>query len=98
MVVGKSGDGGASRYSRLGMGQQASTQAAWEEADAQELWRTVCAVTEAGDALTLGKTSDGGAVSITILSGRERLKHYAHSAEEIESILHRIRQSLEATD
>ena len=76
----------------------AAEKASWEDADQEELWRTIIAVTEAGDALTLSKTMDGGAVSLTILSGSERIRNYAHGADEIADLLARIRVTLEATD
>ena len=98
MAAGKSAGSSASRYGRLGDSRGAAEKASWEDADQEELWRTIIAVTEAGDALTLSKTMDGGAVSLTILSGSERIRNYAHGADEIADLLARIRVTLEATD
>lgn len=45
--------------------------------------RVLDAVAFAGDALTCGRTSDGGACSITLLHDREQTRDWAHSQEEL---------------
>jgi hypothetical protein len=72
--------------------------ASWEDADSDELWKTITAIVNAGDAVTLGRTRDGGALSLVILSGDDRIRRYARGADEIHSLLVDIRTSLEATD
>lgn len=98
MAVGKSARSASSRYASLGGDKPSAEKATWEDAEAESLWRTIVAVTDAGDAVTLGRTRDGGAVSLVILSGDDRIREYAHGAEEIEALLARVRVALEATD
>lgn len=56
----------------------------WDEIDPLTIMRFVHAVTEAGDACTFGRTSDKGALSVTILTGQDRLKEYYKDADEAE--------------
>jgi hypothetical protein len=67
------------RDTRLGGG--ASKQVDWLEVDAEELRGFVANVVEAGGCVILGRTSDGGAYSITIILGDERIKDWPNSAE-----------------
>jgi hypothetical protein len=48
----------------------------WSECDADEVLAFVDKVAELGHAVTLGKTSDGGALAICVLADRDRLKAY----------------------
>jgi hypothetical protein len=48
----------------------------WDSVDSVALLAAVDAVTEAGDAIVLARTSDGGVLSITVCSGPERVKFY----------------------
>lgn len=48
------------------------------------LGRVLDAIALAGDALTCGRTSDGGACSITLLHNREQTRDWAHSQEELD--------------
>ncbi len=98
MAVGKSGGHSASRYHLVGGSEQSHAQATWEDAEPDDLWRTVTAIVNAGDAVTLGRTRDGGALSLTILSGDERIRRYARGDVEVKELLAEIRASLEATD
>ena len=98
MAVGKPAGGAASRYGSLGADKPSSETASWEDADQEELWRTVLAVTNAGDGITLSKTRDGGALSIVLLSGNDRVRLYARGAEEVSERLREIRVLLEAMD
>lgn len=59
----------------------------WEEVKNQLLRDCICAVTGAGAAIMLGRTSDGGALSITVLDGEQRVKEYPHDVEDAESTL-----------
>lgn len=95
MGVGKSRDPRASRYSRLSVDKGPSAKASWEEADADALWRAVTAATDAGDAVMFGKTRDGGAVVLTVLSGDDRIRSYAHDASEIAELLKGLRAAAE---
>lgn len=85
-----------SRYARLGPDKPRKVVATWEDSDAQDLWRTICEVTAAGDALMFGRTRDEGAVVLTVLSGDERVRQYATGSEEISELLRLVRESVEA--
>lgn len=98
MAVGKPQRNNSARYAALRGSKPIGDKASWEEADADLLWRVVTAVTEAGDAITLGKTRDGGAVSLTVLSGEERIRLYAHGEDEVAEMLASVMRSLENTD
>lgn len=58
----------------------------WNEVDTQLLRDTVCAVCDAGAAILLSRTSDGGAFSITVMDGNERIREYPNSIEDAESV------------
>lgn len=44
-------------------------------------------VIDQGDAIILSRTSDGGAVAVTIIAGDERSKEYAASQAELDEIV-----------
>lgn len=98
MAVGQSKGAAGSRYQRLSDSATRPELASWEDADPDELWRTITAIVNAGDAVTLGRTRDGGALSLVILSGDERVRRYARGAEEVEQLLREIRETLEVQD
>jgi len=93
--VDKSERSNGGRYGRVGVAKSVAPKATWEDADPDELWRTVLAVVAAGDAIMFGRTQDGGAVVVTVLSGTERIKEYATGVEETKSLLADIRASAE---
>jgi len=84
-----------SRYANLGTRNQSAPKASWEEANAEDLWRTIYQVTNSGDALMFGLTRDGGAVVLTVLSGDDRTKAYATGEEEIANLLADVRAAVE---
>jgi len=98
VAVGKPAGGAASRYGSLGADKPSAEVASWEDADQEELWRTIIAVTDAGDGITLSKTRDGCALSIVLRSGDQRVRLYAGGADEVKERLREIRVQLEATD
>lgn len=98
MAVGKQTGAASSRYQRLSDSAARQELASWEDADPDELWRTITAIVNAGDAVTLGRTRDGGALSLVILSGDDRVRRYAHGADEVEQLLREIRETLEVQD
>lgn len=55
----------------------------WSDADATMLVAAVAAVTGLGHGLVLGRTSDGGAVSICVLAGETKPRIYANNAVEL---------------
>jgi hypothetical protein len=44
-------------------------------------------VTRSGDALVIGRTRDGGAISITVISGDDREKLYASTDDELAAVI-----------
>jgi hypothetical protein len=62
----------------------------WDHVDGQLLHAAVANWTAGGHAITLGKTSDGGALSISLLSGGKPYKLYAATADEANDLLTRI--------
>jgi len=61
--------------------------ASYDECDNQVLRDAVVSVTNAGAAILFGRTSDGGAFSIQVYDGQERIREWPHSTEELESVL-----------
>ena len=57
------------------------------DADAKSLQECVESVTLAGDAVLFARTSDGGALSVRILSGGRTFAHYPASAAELSALL-----------
>ena len=55
----------------------------WKDADAAMLAAAVTAVTNLGHGIVLGRTTDGGAVSICILAGDTKPRIYASTAVEL---------------
>lgn len=70
---------------------QGKPRASWTWADAEMLQDALVSVTGDGAALLLSKTSDGGALSLTILDGTHRLKWYPASEPELRDILEMLR-------
>lgn len=56
-------------------------------ADVTGLGAIIDAAAAEGDALTFGRTSDGGAVAITVLSDGGREKAYAATQEELNALI-----------
>ena len=98
MAMGKSTGASGARYQRISDSAARAELATWEDADPDELWRTITAIVGAGDAVTLGRTRDGGALSLVILSGDERIRRYARGTEELSQLLGEIRETLEIQD
>jgi hypothetical protein len=48
----------------------------WGELDTNDIGRFVAKVCDSGRGCILGRTSDGGALSITILDGDKRIREY----------------------
>lgn len=59
----------------------------WGGVDADQLRRTVAAVTRTGDAIRLGYTRDGGAYSIALLHQGENNTEYVGPSEDIDGHL-----------
>lgn len=59
----------------------------WGNLDPAEIGRFVRLCCDTGNGLVLGITSDGGALSITVLNGNTKIKEYPSSEEDWEDIL-----------
>ena len=77
---------GGGRYARLG-GTKPKTTIAWAQVAGPKIKECIGFVTSCGDAITFGRTTDGGALSVTVLSGPDRIKQYATTVSEAEALL-----------
>lgn len=75
-----------SKYAGLSDGP-ASDPVTWEDVDGRAIKAAISATTADGCALIFSTTSDGGALSVTLLAGSQRHKKYAKSAPLAESLL-----------
>ena len=73
---GRANAGGRGNYIRS---RRAFNWGQVERADIGQLVQDVC---DSGRGLVLGRTSDGGALSITILDGEERIREWPASVED----------------
>jgi len=83
---GKRANGRVSVYAALSAvsGDQALS---YGQVGADLLQECISAVTSRGDALLLGRTTDGGALSIHVLSGGQASKFYVTDASELMELL-----------
>ncbi len=72
------------------------TSVSYGDIDPSLLHRTVCAVTNAGDAITFGKTSEGGAYYVGVLAEGQLEKFYLDSLEDAQDCLRSISEAGEA--
>jgi len=73
---------GSSRgYSRANIGRSRNSFN-FQNLDAEDIGRFVQRATTAGLAVILGVTSDGGAVSVTILDGDERIREWPNCKDD----------------
>jgi hypothetical protein len=80
------------RYAKAA-GNKANTAIAWEAVDGRAIKAAISAITACGDAITFGRTQDGGALSITVLTGADRPKFYPTTVEEAEDTLAQLRDA-----
>lgn len=66
------------------------TAVSWRDVDPESMVAAVAAITEAGHAITFGRTSDGGALSLTLLVAGTPHKVYPTSAGQAEDLLSRL--------
>lgn len=78
-----------SKYARLADHADTGT-VTWEEVSGPLLKSAIVAASEDGCALILGKTSDGGALSLTLLGPGQPVKRWFKSKELAESFLHEV--------
>lgn len=75
-----------SKYARLSE-SNATNAVSWADVSGPVLKAALVAVTEDGCALILGKTSDGGALSLTLLGPGQPVKRWFKTHELAESFL-----------
>lgn len=63
-------------------GRRKRSAIAWGDLEPDTIGRVIARICDAGYGIVLGKTSDGGALSVTILDGNERYKDYPTSVED----------------
>jgi hypothetical protein len=77
----------ASRFGGPASGDRIRINVGWVDANPLELLDAVRGCVDSGDAILFGRTSDGGALVITILSGDERRKFYPDDADSVGAAL-----------
>jgi len=55
----------------------------WENVPSDDLAELVQKLCDNGFGLVLGRTSDGGALSITVLDGEQRIREYSASVDAL---------------
>lgn len=85
----------AGRYTRFGS-DAARDPLSWGSVHPDVLSETIAAVTDQGDALLFGRTSDGGALSLRVLSGGQTYSEYFATIELAQKGLGRILQDAKA--
>lgn len=50
-------------------------------------WNSLASVVECGAAVMVSRTSDGGAISLTLYLGSERYREYASTVDEVAELL-----------
>lgn len=68
------------------------------DGDAPTLWKLLASVVDSGAAVMVSKTSDGGAISLTLYVGSQRYREYAQSLEMLEQLLREAGRAAEAAD
>ena len=82
---GTSAGGNGKRSKYVARGSETSVRIA--SISAESLRDAVDAVTNAGDAILLARTTAGDCLVFTVCSGAERIKFYARTVEEAETVL-----------
>lgn len=78
--------GGRASDARRGYTARPRRTIDWDEIPQDRIGLLVHAVTHAGAAIMLGRTSDGGALSVTVLDGENRIREWPNSVEEFDSL------------
>jgi hypothetical protein len=68
----------------------AGVDCCYRDASPEVLVGVIDAVTQAGGAIMLGVTSDGGAFSVCVLHGDEKIKEYPHDVAELNALFHEL--------
>lgn len=83
---GKPGNGASSVYASLN-GSRSPRGVSYGQVEGSLLSRCVERVTERGDAILFGRTTDGGALSVHILSHGQATKFYVTDGSELMELL-----------
>lgn len=78
---------GRSRYEGIG-GSGPSGGLSYKDVSPEALRNAIEGVSSQSDALVFGRTSDGGAFSVRVLSDKQVYKWYPASVEELQNLLH----------
>lgn len=62
----------------------------WRQIDAETLLEALVLVTDADDAITFGRTADGGAYALVLYSNNSRKRFYEHDPADMEQCLREI--------
>jgi hypothetical protein len=68
-------------------GPRPRSTVSWSEVDNQLLRDAIVSICDNGAAVIFGKTTDGGALSITVLDGNDKIREWPHSIEDVENTL-----------
>jgi hypothetical protein len=82
----KQGNGRSSLYATLN-GKGSDRSLSYSQVSGSLLSECVARVTDRGDAVLFGRTTDGGALSIHVLAGGEATKFYVTDASELMELL-----------
>lgn len=67
--------------------RSAAIEVFYGQIEAEKLRLVIDTVTRSGGAIMFGRTSDGGAFSVCVLSGADKLKEYPHTPEELQELI-----------
>lgn len=88
-----------SGFSRLlANSPQAPQQIRLADGSSDTLWRLLASVVDSGAAVMVSRTSDGGAISLTLYVGSQRYREYAKTLEELEELLRAAAGAAESAD
>lgn len=90
---GSKGNGAANVYAALSSAS-VDRSVSYGQIDGNTLRECVARVTERGDAILFGRTSDGGALSIQVLTGGKAEKFYVSDASELMELVTGIIEAL----
>lgn len=78
--------GGRDSAARRGYTNRPRRTINWDEVPQDRIGLLVHAICSQGAAVMFGRTSDGGALSITVLDGDNRIREWPNSIEEFDSL------------
>lgn len=90
--------GGPTPDNGTGYGRRPRGKVAWGDLESDNIVRLVTRLCDNGFGLVLGKTSDGGALSITILDGDQRVKDWPTNPDDFDKFVEWALQSFGVAD